>query len=218
MFPDKLAEPAAAELETYPLGEKTEPSAGPTPYIPAVIALSHTNLEQRLYAAMLQASTNGLNGHYFTARQLMELTGLRSLSTIRRGLEGLLVKLSIERNGRSNGNGKREAASVYRCFPPTEIIERRKQNQANGSGPVSLPLEFGPIEGAYERAMARVAENSALSRREAQVALCCVVGLSNAEIGNRLRVSEQTVKFHLRSVFIKFGVKRRTELISKLLM
>ena len=218
MFPEKLPDPAAAELKTYPLGEKTEPSTGPTPYIPAVIALSHTNLEQRLYSAMLAASTNGSNGHHFTVRQLMDLTGLRSLSTIRRGLEGLLVKLSIERNGHDNGNGKREAARKYRCFSPAEIIDRRKQNQANGSGPVSLPLEFGPVEGAYERAMARVAENVALSRREAQVALCCVVGLSNAEIGNRLRVSEQTVKFHLRHVFIKFGVKRRTELISKLLM
>jgi len=72
MFPEKLPDPAAAELKTYPLGEKTEPSTGPTPYIPAVIALSHTNLEQRLYSAMLAASTNGSNGHHFTARQLLE--------------------------------------------------------------------------------------------------------------------------------------------------
>jgi DNA-binding CsgD family transcriptional regulator len=56
-----------------------------------------------------------------------------------------------------------------------------------------------------------------LSRREAQVALLCMRGLTNADIGRRLRVSEQTVKFHLRHVFIKFGVRRRAELISKLL-
>jgi DNA-binding CsgD family transcriptional regulator len=214
MFPDKLPESAAAELKTYPLGEKTEPSAGPTPYIPAVIALSHTNLEQRLYSAMLTASVNGPNGHHFTARQLMELTGLRSLSTIRRGLEGLLVKLSIERNG--GENGKKEVANLYRCFSPSEIIDRRKEN-GGSTAPYSLP-GVGPGETAFERAMVRVVDNVALSRREAQVALCCVEGLSNAEIGNRLRVSEQTVKFHLRHVFIKFGVKRRTELISKLLM
>jgi DNA-binding CsgD family transcriptional regulator len=218
MFPEKLPESAAADLKTYPLGEKTEPSIGPTPYIPAIVTLSHTNLEQRLYSAMLAASASADNGHHFTARQVMELTGLRSLSTIRRGLEGLLVKLSIERNGRTNGNGKREAASVYRCFSPSEIIDRRKENKGSVSGPYSLSLEFGPGKSAFERAMGRVADNTVLSRREAQVALCCVEGLSNAEIGNRLRVSEQTVKFHLRHVFIKFGVKRRTELISKLLM
>jgi DNA-binding CsgD family transcriptional regulator len=72
--------------------------------------------------------------------------------------------------------------------------------------------------GSFERAVARVAENPLLSRREAEVALCCVEGLTNAQIGNRLDVSEQTVKFHLRHVFVKFGVKRRAELISKLLM
>jgi DNA-binding CsgD family transcriptional regulator len=56
-----------------------------------------------------------------------------------------------------------------------------------------------------------------LSRREAQVALCCAEGLTNAEIGARLFVTEQTVKFHMRHLFVKFGVKRRGELISRLL-
>ena len=217
MFPETLPEPAAAELKTYPLGEKTEPPTGPTPHIPAIVALSHTNVEQRLYSAMLSASANRSDGH-FTARQLMELTGLRSLSTVRRGLEGLLAKSSIERNGHNSTNGKRESASVYRCYQPAEVIDRRRENGGTGPAPYSLPREFGPGASAFERAMERVANNSLLSRREAQVALRCVEGLSNAEIGHRLKVSEQTVKFHLRHVFIKFGVKRRTELISKLLI
>jgi DNA-binding CsgD family transcriptional regulator len=49
------------------------------------------------------------------------------------------------------------------------------------------------------------------------VALCCVEGMTNAEIGARLRVSEQTVKFHLRNIFSKLGVRRRAELVSRLL-
>jgi DNA-binding CsgD family transcriptional regulator len=63
-----------------------------------------------------------------------------------------------------------------------------------------------------------VLENPNLSRREAQVALCCVEGLTNAQIGERLEVTEQTVKFHLRNIFVKLGVRRRAELISRLLM
>jgi DNA-binding CsgD family transcriptional regulator len=77
---------------------------------------------------------------------------------------------------------------------------------------------MAPRNYSFERAVARVAENPLLSRREGQVALYCVEGLTNAEIGRRLDVSEQTVKFHLRHVFVKFGVKRRAELISRLLM
>ena len=67
-------------------------------------------------------------------------------------------------------------------------------------------------------ALTRIIQNQSLSRREAQVLLLCVRGLTNAAIGRQLLVSEQTVKFHLRHIFIKYGVRRRTELISKLLM
>jgi DNA-binding CsgD family transcriptional regulator len=99
-------------------------------------------------------------------------------------------------------------------FPPEEVIARRNQNgfvtYAKGIATSS--------DRSYERVIQRVAENKNLSRREAQVALCCVEGMTNAEIGLRLMVSEQTVKFHLRHIFIKFGVKRRAELISRLLL
>jgi len=66
-------------------------------------------------------------------------------------------------------------------------------------------------------AINRIAERKDLSRREAEVALCCAEGLTNVEIGKRLYISEQTVKFHLRHIFVKYGVRRRTELISQLL-
>jgi DNA-binding CsgD family transcriptional regulator len=147
----------------------------------------------------------------------MNLTGIRSLSTARRGLEGLLVKLSIEREEKGNGNGKREQATHYRVYTPEEIIARRREMDQRGTG-IYGQSTAGRSDRSFERAIARVAENSMLSRREAQVALCCVEGLTNADIGKRLSVSEQTVKFHLRHVFLKFGVKRRAELISRLLM
>ena len=40
--------------------------------------------------------------------------------------------------------------------------------------------------------------------------------VTDGQIGEKLRVSDQTVKFHLRNIFVKFGVKRRTELVSRL--
>src|ERR687884_604962 len=70
---------------------------------------------------------------------------------------------------------------------------------------------------AFVPARERVVNGYDRSRREAQVALCCAEGLTNAEIGDRLCITEQTVKFHMRHLFIKFGVRRRAELISKLL-
>lgn len=198
--------------KTYPLGEKSEPVS--FEHALALVALSHTPVEHRLYSAMLSVSPGpGQTPPTFTARRLITMTGIGSLSTIRRALEGLLVKLSIEREVGKNGNRKRENATAYRVFTPAEVIARRKEKGAMSRGP-----EPGQRTEAFARAVARVADNARLSRREAQVALCCVEGLTNAEIGKRLAVSEQTVKFHLRNVFLKSGVKRRAELIARLLM
>jgi DNA-binding CsgD family transcriptional regulator len=208
MFPQERSTKAKVDLETYPLVENREPTSQPNEL--AIVVLSHTQLEQRLYAAML---ASGL-GHSFTARRLMDLTGIRSLSSVRRGLDGLLVKLSIDRN--RSGRFRRDQANQYRVYPPNEIIARRKERGAFTGYPTES--EHNGKNESFNRAITRVAENPMLSRREAQVALFCVQGLTNAAIGERLKVSEQTVKFHLRHIFVKFGVKRRAELISKLLM
>lgn len=210
MFPQKSPGGAPLDSETYPLGEKSEPVDEGNAL--AFVKLSHTATEHRLYSAMLSAPVNDPDTNVFTARNLMSLTGIRSLSTIRRALEGLVVKLSVAKNERANTRTPREPATAYRVFQPSEVIARRKNNGGNGHKLVSISGKQ-----VYDKAISRISENAMLSRREAQVALCCVEGLTNAEIGNRLSVSEQTVKFHLRHVFVKFGVRRRAELISRLL-
>jgi DNA-binding CsgD family transcriptional regulator len=207
---------AQVNQQTYPLGENTELSA--FQYALALVALTHSPVEHRLYSAMLSALDLEPSEALFTVRRLASTTGIQSFSTIRRALDGLLVKLSIERTSRQNGNGKRDQGNVYRVYAPTEVLERRIQTGSRELDRYRVADRSARRNHSFERALARVADNPTLSRREAQVALCCVEGLTNAEIGKRLEVTEQTVKFHLRHVFIKFGVKRRAELISRLLM
>lgn len=209
MFLQKKQIKVQARSETYPLGEPVEPPDGRAM---ALVALSHTQLEHRIYISMLSQAMAGGNGvALFSIRMLMTLTGIRSSSTVRRGLEGLIAKLSIERQG--NGNG--ESGRGFLVRRPEEILAQRN---AMGVDLYPRAVRIREGKGYLERAIKRVVANTNLSRREAEVALCCVEGLTNAEIGNRLEVSEQTVKFHLRHVFIKFGVRRRAELISHLLM
>jgi len=211
MFPQKSQTVGKIDSETYTLGENFEQSSDGAAV--SLVALSHSPLERRIYSAMLTSSDHTNNSRpTFTARRLMELTGISSLSTIRRGLEGLVAKSSVERGGR-NGNGESNGIA-YRAFTPREVIARRDEQgiEVYASG---IAATAGS---RFDRVVERVLENKNLSRREAQVALCCAEGLTNAEIGARLMVSEQTVKFHLRNIFVKFGVKRRAELISRLLM
>lgn len=56
-----------------------------------------------------------------------------------------------------------------------------------------------------------------LSRREEEVAVLVVQGMSNRDIAESLFIAEQTVKDHLRSVYEKAGVHKRNELTVKVM-
>jgi DNA-binding NarL/FixJ family response regulator len=59
-------------------------------------------------------------------------------------------------------------------------------------------------------------ERPALSHREGQVLSLVCEGLTNAEIAERLFLAESTVKSHLSSIFAKFGVRSRKEIVAAL--
>lgn len=54
-----------------------------------------------------------------------------------------------------------------------------------------------------------------LSRRELEVIDLVAQGLSNAQIGARLYISEGTVKRHLTNIYVKLDVRSRTNAINK---
>jgi DNA-binding CsgD family transcriptional regulator len=212
MLSSKGSSAAAFAPATYSLGENPEHPLAEQAR--ALVALSHTVVEHQLYSAMLaEIATVGSRLVSITTRRLMSLTGINGHSTVRRGVAGLVNKLSIERQRVAGHNGGQQPLLVYLVFTPEEILERRRAVGLSAY-PKGLENEQGSF--ALGRAVKRVVDVESLSRREAQVTLCCAQGLTNAEIGTRLQVSEQTVKFHLRNIFVKFGVKRRTELVSRL--
>ena len=53
-----------------------------------------------------------------------------------------------------------------------------------------------------------------LSQREKEMLQLLANGVSNKEIGNRLFVSENTVKFHLKNIYSKLGVGSRLQAIN----
>jgi LuxR family maltose regulon positive regulatory protein len=56
---------------------------------------------------------------------------------------------------------------------------------------------------------------SALSPRETDVLTLIAEGLSNKEIARSLYIGPETVKSHLKSVFVKLGVERRAQAVSR---
>jgi DNA-binding CsgD family transcriptional regulator len=183
----------------------------------ALLALSHSPVEQALYEALRDATAAGHASCVgsLSLRRLLELTGLGSYTTLRRARAGLVAKLSIDcKRGTADDGTEEQAGSFYLVYDPEEIFERRR---AAGIDPYPKEYQSHARGAGFASALERVAGGYDLSRREAQVALCCAEGLTNAEIGDRLCITEQTVKFHMRHLFIKRGVRRRAELISRLL-
>ena len=58
-------------------------------------------------------------------------------------------------------------------------------------------------------------EASDLSEREYEVLYGIASGLSNKEIGEKLFLSESTIKTHVSNLFIKLNAKRRTQAIQR---
>jgi DNA-binding NarL/FixJ family response regulator len=68
------------------------------------------------------------------------------------------------------------------------------------------------LAGSHSRRL-KVDAATDLSRREQEVLGSLLENLSNKEIGNKLNITERTVKFHVSNLLSKFGVRRRADLI-----
>ncbi|MFD2567878.1 7TM diverse intracellular signaling domain-containing protein [Pseudotenacibaculum haliotis] len=68
-----------------------------------------------------------------------------------------------------------------------------------------------------EEKLLKVAEKNELTDRETDVLLLIAKGFNNQQIAEELFVSVNTVKYHIRNIYEKLDVKKRTEITSKLL-
>lgn len=87
--------------------------------------------------------------------------------------------------------------------PEQEIVPERRVSDRRSTDRL-LPLEM------FNRRL----NASALSARERQIAGLVVCGHPNKQIARLCRISEQTVKDHLKHIYRKLGVPNRTALLA----
>lgn len=92
-----------------------------------------------------------------------------------------------------------------------EVVERHVETVVVREVVVEVPVEPA---GQFVRDERQVA-TLGLTPRELEILEAIAAGLSNREIGERLYVSENTVKTHLSRVFDKLGVQRRVQAVQR---
>lgn len=91
--------------------------------------------------------------------------------------------------------------------PPTQVIEAIRQV---AQGRLVFPRAAQRWLMSQPQSPS-TSSKSELSPREAEVLAFVAQGLTNPQIAERLTVSENTVRFHLKNIFEKLGVANRTE-------
>lgn len=130
----------------------------------------------------------------------------REMASLRRLCRELADASVIVISRPSTGPGVRralDAGAVGVVFDPELELTLAATVHAVARGQSVVP---GKLRASVERPV--------LSHREHQVLALVRNGLTNAEIAERLFLAESTIKSHLASIFTKFGVRSRKEVVA----
>lgn len=139
--------------------------------------------------------------------KMPRLGGISCLDHIRR--EGLPVRVLVL-TAFSDGESMLEALEhdadgfALKTDPPAQTVAALRQ-VAHGQ------MVFPRVVRQWLTERRAPAPESDLSERERAVLALVAAGSTNAQIAERLSVSESTVKFHLQNIFEKLRVTNRTE-------
>jgi DNA-binding NarL/FixJ family response regulator len=144
------------------------------------------------------------------------LDGLAALAELRRRTPDVRVLMLTAFGDAPNVRDALDggaAGFVLKNCAPDELVRAVRAVHAGEAflSPAVTRLVLGML-GPQRSGRRRAAERlSALSAREAQVASLVAEGLSNAEIGVRLHMSETTIKTYMSRILAKLGCANRVQ-------
>ncbi len=97
--------------------------------------------------------------------------------------------------------------------PMRHLLGRAAAAGAGGAAVERLLAAFGDAPPAAASVVAPLAEP--IRERELDVLRCIAAGMSNPEIAARLHLSPNTVKTHVRNLYAKLGVERRSQALRR---
>jgi DNA-binding NarL/FixJ family response regulator len=149
--------------------------------------------------------------------QLPRMTGVECVARLKESLPDLkVVMLTAYDDSDLIFRALENGANGYllKRTPPAELL-RAIADVQNGGAPMSSHIARLVVQSFHRRGPApRAAEN--LTAREEEVLRLVAQGLINKEIADKLGVSTETVRQHLKNCYAKLHVRTRTEAAMKL--
>lgn len=98
---------------------------------------------------------------------------------------------------------------------PEELLKAISEVLAGGA-PMTSEIARMLVE-AFQKKPANLVSNDGLTPRESEILVLLSEGLSNKEIADRVNISYDTVRAHLRHIYEKLHVRGRTEAVRRYL-
>src|SRR6516165_2456648 len=99
---------------------------------------------------------------------------------------------------------------------PEELL-RAISEVRSGGAPMTSEIARMLVEAFQKKPATVVASGDGLTQRESEILVLLSEGLSNKEIADRVKISYDTVRAHLRHIYEKLHVRGRTEAVRKYL-
>ena len=144
------------------------------------------------------------------------ISGIEATSLIKQSLPEIqVVMVTVYRDHDKIFSALKAGASGYllKRSSPSEIREAIR-NVLTGGAPMSAEIARRVVE-AFHQPSISITDEASLSPRETEILELLCEGLANKEIAERLDISTETVRVHLKNVYEKLHVRSRTEAAMK---
>ena len=145
-------------------------------------------------------------------------SGIACTARLKETLPGLqVIMLTVYRNQELIFQALQAGACGYllKRSSPEELLKAITEVRSGGA-PMTSEIARMVVE-AFQKKPASPASGEALTTREAEILALLSEGLSNKEIADRVAISYDTVRAHLRHIYEKLHVRGRTEAVKKYL-
>jgi DNA-binding NarL/FixJ family response regulator len=150
--------------------------------------------------------------------QMPGMSGIACTASLKERLPSVpVMMLTVYEDNDAIFNALKAGASGYllKRSAPAKLLESIKELHRGGA-PMTSEIARKVIESFFKAKLAAHAQDK-LTAREEEILECLAKGYVTKEIADRLSVSYDTVRYHLKHIYDKLHVHSRTEAVIKYL-